>query len=167
MSGGHEEENLKNFTEYITVVLSKVTPQPGAWGLGSINLARTQTLDPRGEDILPGHRLLALFAGMYQTNWPAWWPWLSPWLLYFVAWAKSKGFVLWRSSNQAKQLQKKCLYRDGQSWIEFLLVHMSAKVFITTKCLKFQHLFKKFKSWSIDIILLILKVLKLKKKRKG
>ena len=44
-----------------------------------------------------------------------------------------------------KTAPEKCLYRDGQGWIEFFFAnfYMSAKVFITTKCLKFQHLLKK------------------------
>lgn len=141
----------------------KSTPQPGAWGLGGAStLPGRRHWTTRGEGHSPGHRLQLCFAGMYQDSGQrgdlgcllgssALWPEPSPK-------GSSFGDLSARQNSSRKMFVPWWAELDR---IFFANFYMSAKVFITTKCLKFQHLLKKFKSWSIDIILLI-KVLKLK-----
>ena len=73
VSGGHEEENSKNFTEHVTVVLSKVhSPTRSLGGRGVINLARTQTLDHSWGRPFSRASALALFCWHVPRQWSVW-----------------------------------------------------------------------------------------------
>lgn len=155
-------KTAKNFTEYVTVVLSKVHSQPGAWGLGGAStLPGRRHWTTRGEGHSPGHRLQLCFSWYVPRQWSAWWPGclLGSSALWPEPSPRVRPFEIYQPGKTAPE--NVCTSRWAELDRIFLLIFICHKVFITTKCLKFQHLLKKFKSWSIDIILLI-KVLKLK-----
>lgn len=70
---GSWEENSKNFTEHVTVVLSKVhSPTRSLGGRGVINLARTQTLDHSWGRPFSRASALALFCWHVPRQWSVW-----------------------------------------------------------------------------------------------
>lgn len=147
VSGGHEEEDSKNSTEHVTVVLSKVhcpTRSLGVAGGGHHPCQDADSGPLMGRAILQGigSSFVSLACTKTVVNVVTLAVSLAPLLRGL---SQVQRFCPLEIYQPSKTAPEKCSYRDGQSWIEFFFAnfYMSTKVFITTKCLTFQHLFKK------------------------